>query len=63
MKEATQLTAVYVALFLILSTLVFSSLKSCSEQIDQDAERAAAYQLKFQNANEHEVYVRQLGDK
>ena len=63
MKEATQFTAVYVALFLILGALVFSSLKSCSEQIDQDAERAAAYQLKFKNANEHEVYVRQLGDK
>ena len=63
MKEASQLTAAYIALFLILSTLVFSSLKSCSEQIDQDAERAIAYQAQFQNSNEHEVFVRKLGDK
>ncbi|WP_420002151.1 hypothetical protein ACN19N_05630 [Acinetobacter sp. LF10] len=63
MKEATQFTAVYVALFLILGALVFSSLKSCAHSIDQDAERAIAYQAQFQNANEHEVFVRKLGDE
>ncbi len=63
MKEAIQLTSFYISVFLLLAFVVFSSLKSCAHSIDQDAERAIAYQAQFKNANEHEVFVRKLGDE
>lgn len=63
MKEAIQLTSFYISVFLLLGFVVFSSLKSCAHSIDQDAERAIAYQAQFQNSNEQEVFVRHLGDK
>ncbi|WP_336938229.1 hypothetical protein [Acinetobacter modestus] len=63
MRAAIELSTFYISAFLITGFLFFSSLKSCADSIDQDADRAIAYQAQFQNANEHEVFVRRLGDK
>lgn len=62
MKAAIQLTSFYALMFIVISFATFSSLKSCTASLDQDAERAIAYQAQFQNANEQAVFVRRLGE-
>ena len=63
MKIQTQFTAFYMAAMLIVSFITFAGLKSCADSIDHDSQRAVEYQAQFQNANEHEVFVRRLGAK
>lgn len=63
MIEAAKLTAFYIAMIIVLGFMTFASLKSCAESIDQDAQSAIAYQAQFNNTNEHEVYVRKLGER
>ncbi|ENW95945.1 hypothetical protein [Acinetobacter sp. NIPH 298] len=62
MKSAIHLTSVYALMFLAISFATFSSLKSCSQSLEQDPERVIAYQVQFQNANEQAVFVRKLGE-
>lgn len=63
MKAAIQLTSFYLSALLILAAVLVASLKSCAEENKICAERAMAFQAQFQNANEHAVFVRKLGDK
>lgn len=62
MKAAIYFTSFYISAFLLLLLVLCISLKSCAHPV-QEAESILAYQAQFQNANEHEVFVRRLGDK
>lgn len=62
MREAIPLTAVFMGAFLILGAVLSSTLKGCAEASVHESESALALQTQFQNANEHEVFVRRLGD-
>lgn len=63
MREAIPLVAVFMGAFLILGVVLTSTLKGCADAAVHESESALAYKMQFQNANEHEVYVRRLGDK
>lgn len=63
MREAIPLTAVFMGAFLILGVVLTSTLKGCAEASVHESESPLAYQAQFQNSNEHEVFVRKLGDK
>ena len=62
-KSIIQLTIVYLSALLILGIVLSSTLKSCAYEEQIRSEQAMAYQAQFQNANEHEVFVRRLGAK
>lgn len=63
MKAAIYFTSFYISAFLVLMLALCLSLKSCAHPVKQEAESVLAYQAQFQNANEHAVFVRRLGDK
>lgn len=62
MKAAIALASTYVLIALIALVLLTSTLKGCADATIAESESAFAYQIQFQNSNEHEVFVRRLGE-